>query len=631
MHDTRYADLFRTEAHEHLAELDACVLAYERDHDDAHVATLFRSTHSMKGMAAAMGYRAVEQLAHALESLLHQLREGHVGRDAALLSLLFETVDTLRASVNDAVQGRGDDVSHVVSSLRARLVAQALSPDKVAVARIESRGPLVTDSKTNGESPVGGAPNVSIIVRLTADCPLKGVRALMVLTRCRGLGAVRHVSPSQETWTSEQFDGRFTVQLNSTVDAKTIETAVRATGDVDDVHVEPIAAASIVTSTTDVMQTIRVDRRRLDTLLDLVGELVITRDRLLRVAEEHDHGSSRVLTRTAHETARLISALQEEVMQARMVPVSQVFDRFPRLVRDIAQELGKDVGFVAEGREIELDRALLDAIGDPIVHLLRNALDHGIESPEVRRAAGKAPRGVLVLRAVRDRAAVVIQVEDDGNGIDRDAILRRAHALGVVSESVRSLDDDALLQVLAHAGFSTKASVSAISGRGVGVDVVATRVRALGGVLSLETLHGQGTVFTLRLPVSVAITRALIVTVNAASYAIPAAHVVEVLAYDAGMILTHREREALNLRDELVPLVHARDRFDQAHQLEDAYIVVVDVAGRRTAVVVDALVAQQDIVVKPFDAVRGSPPWFSGATVLGDGTPALIVDLGSLT
>ena len=226
---------------------------------------------------------------------------------------------------------------------------------------------------------------------------------------------------------------------------------------------------------------------------------------------------------------------------------------------------------------------------------------------------------------------MILQVEDDGRGIDRAVILRRAHEQGLLPATVEALDDDALLQVLSHPGFSTSRSVSAISGRGVGVDVVVTRVRALGGTLELETLDGEGSVFTLRLPVTLAIARALLVDVAGSTYALPAAHVVEALAYDPGMLVTGADPESLTLRDEVIPIVQLRERFGHPRQMDDAFVAVIEVSGRRAALLVDALVAQQDIVVKPFDAVKGSEPWFSGTTVLGDGTPALIVDLGSLT
>ena len=640
MDQARYAELFRTEAREHLAELDASLLAFEQDGDSAHVATLFRSTHTIKGMAAAMGYRAAESLSHALESVLDGLRRGVTPRSPTLIAVLFEGSDALRQSVDDAVAGSGDEVPVALTPLLQRLAAYTdttvvsaaiVAPTPSVASAVPGAVPGAVLGAVPGAVPGAAAADRTIDVRLAPDCPLKGVRAMLVMARLEPLGIVHSVVPPQVTWQSDTFDGVFSIIMATAADAAAIETAARAAGDVARVTVTAVAPRPSREAAAESMRTVRVDRRRLDTMLDLVGELVISRDRLLRLAEAHDRSSTRELTKAAHDTARLISAMQDEVLQARMVPVGQVFDRFPRLVRDIARDLGKDVHFATEGREIELDRALLDAIGDPIVHLLRNALDHGIEDAETRRAAGKPPVGTLMLRAARDRAAVVIQVEDDGGGIDRRAILRRAQSQGIVAETVTVLDDDALLQVLAYAGFSTKRKVTSVSGRGVGVDVVATRVRALGGALELETIEGQGTVFTLRLPVTLAITRALLVQVAGDTYALPAAHVVEALEYDPGMIVTAAARESLNLRDEALPLVHVRERFGQLRLTHNAYIAVVEVAGRRSALVVDALVAQQDIVVKSFDAVRGSAPWFSGATVLGDGTPALIVDLGSLT
>lgn len=658
MDQARYAELFRTEAREHLAELDTALLAFEQQADPAHIATLFRSTHTIKGMAAAMGYVAVEKLSHALESLLDVVRRGQRTTTAELIGLLFEGTDALRGAVDEAVDGRGDVLPDALAPLLQRLASYADAAVGDAVVRevspsVEALAAPLADALlgiTHGAhldgvlshpSPRRTAAEERIItVRLAPDCPLKGVRAMLVMTRLEAMGTVRAVTPAQAMWQSDAFDGVFSVTLHTAIEASDIDARVRGAGDVAHVSIEAPAAPTRASrdAALDALRTVRVDRRRLDTLLDLVGELVITRDRLLRVAEEQDHSSTRLLTRTAHETARLIGALQDEVLQARMVPVGQVFDRFPRLVRDVARDLGKDVQFVMEGREIELDRALLDAMADPLLHLLRNALDHGIEDPETRREAGKPPTGQLVLRAVRDRAAVIIQVQDDGRGIDRSVIISRAQQQGLLADGASEIDDDALLQLLAQAGFSTARAVTAISGRGVGVDVVATRVRALGGVLELETLQGQGTVFTLRLPVTLAITRALLVQVADETYALPAAHVVEALEFDPSRVVslpastvTRDHAGGVQLRDEVVPIVPLRSRFGHERRDADAYLAVVEVAGRRSALLVDALVAQQDIVVKPFDMVRGSAPWFSGATVLGDGTPALIVDLGSLT
>ena len=638
MDAARYAALFLSESREHLTEVDDALLALERDaaHANAaatgaHIATVFRGVHTIKGMAAAMSYAAVEQLSHALESRCEPLRSAEEALSGDVLALLFDGTDLLRAAV-DAVPRGHTELTSAMRAVVQRLGSAPVVDDAGANVRAITDAPVVISDVPSGL--VGTARRVD--VRLTADCPLKGVRAMIVLAKLSALGTLRGTEPAQERWQDDLFDGAFRLTLQSSASDDELTAAAQSAGDVARVAVTLATPTPTQGSAgvTDAPRTVRLDARRLDTLLDLVGELVITRDRLLRAIEQSDR-PDRAVVRAAADAARLVATLQDEVLQARMLPVAQVFDRFPRLVRDIARDLGKDVRFTMEGREIELDRSLLDAIGDPIMHLLRNALDHGFEDADTRRAAGKPASGELILRAARDRATVVIQVQDDGRGIDRDVVLRRAHEQGLVQEQITTLADDALLQLVAHPGFSTAKSVTSISGRGVGVDVVNTRVRALGGQIDLETITGEGTVFTMRLPLTLAIMRALLVQVGGDTYAIPAAHVMEVLEFHGAS----RSTGALTItvRDETVPLVALQQRFEDDPLTPAAanpdgvrHVAIVEVAGRRTALLVDALLAQQDIVVKPLDAVRGARPWFSGATVLGDGSPALIVDVSSV-
>ncbi len=644
----RYAALFLTEAREHLTEVDDALLSLEREQHvgeqrnlSAQIATVFRGVHTIKGMAGAMGYTAVEQLSHALESRCEPLRSGDelLGQD--VLAVLFDGTELLRAAI-DAVPGGRVEPTSAMRAFAERLAAAAGSasaPVATLAATLESalvdRAAIASSSTASNPSAASADTRV-VHIRLTAECPLKGVRAMIVLARLSAIGVVRGTEPAQERWQDDLFDGVFRVSLVSAASDEEIAAAAHSAGDVARASIKAAAPTPARGSprVADAPRTVRLDARRLDTLLDLVGELVITRDRLLRAIEQSDRPDKAVV-RAANDAARLVATLQDEVLQARMLPASQVFDRFPRLVRDMSRDLGKDVQFTMEGRDIELDRSLLDAIGDPIMHLLRNALDHGFEDADARRAAGKSPTGELILRAARDRATVVIQVQDDGRGIDRDVVLRRAQEQGLLGAAVSSLTDDALLQLIAAPGFSTAQAVTSISGRGVGVDVVNTRVRALGGQLDLETITGEGTVFTMRLPLTLAIMRALLVQVGSDTYAIPAAHVMEVLEFDGAS----RRTGALTItvRDETVPLVALQQRFEDdplapAVAAADGvrHVAIVEVAGRRTALLVDALLAQQDIVVKPLDSVRGSRSWFSGATVLGDGSPALIVDVSSV-
>jgi two-component system chemotaxis sensor kinase CheA len=329
--------------------------------------------------------------------------------------------------------------------------------------------------------------------------------------------------------------------------------------------------------------------------------------------------------------SQLTRELQTEIVEARMTPVWQVFDRFPRLVRDMARRLGKQVEFQVEGKEIELDRAILDEIGDPLVHLLRNAMDHGIETPEVRASAGKPAMGRVVLSAVRERASVAITVADDGRGIDRRRTLEEAQQRGLVGREVDRLSDDLLLRVLARPGFSTAAAVSEVSGRGVGIDVVSTRLRALGGSVELRTDPGAGTAFTLRVPPTLAIVRALLARVGEERYALPLAHVAETIAYRPEAVTRIDGREALSFRDQVIPLKRLGRLLEvPGPAAERGPVVVLEIGERRSGIVVDAMIGQQEIVVRPFDGPRGTLPVFTGAAILGDGMPVLILDAGGL-
>jgi len=371
-----------------------------------------------------------------------------------------------------------------------------------------------------------------------------------------------------------------------------------------------------------------VDLRRLDALMDLIGELVTARGRLNELASRLRDPA---IDDVAIQVSRLSADLQSEIIQARMTPVWQVFDRFPRLVRDVARQLAKPVEFRVEGKEIELDRAILDELGDPLVHLLRNAVDHGIEPAAERRRAGKKPEGEIVLSAVRERASVAISIADDGRGIDRAAILAKAKRESAVDPHVDALTDDQLLRVIARPGFTTAEQVTDVSGRGVGIDVAMTRIRALGGTIEIRTEVGKGTTFILRLPVTLAIVRALIASVGRERYALPLTYVSETVEFGAAPTTMVEGREAMVLHDRVIPLVHLRQLLGVAGEAPARRpVIVLEMGERRTGIVVDGMVGQREIVVKSFEAPQGTLPVFSGATIMGDGVPALILDAGGL-
>ena len=630
---SQYAELFLAESREHLSACNELLLEWERSPAAREpVQGLFRAIHTVKGMAATMGYARVAELAHRMESLLDTQRRSAQPPGDELLQLLFRSVDALERAVDLSVAGRESEVA--LGGLDGELdsAARRLAP-VVAVPAPARATPAPMLAVAVEPSREGRGRPVQVVLR--AESQLKGGRGLIVLQRARALGVVSGISPQPGAFEAEDFDGRFAFRLDTKSAPAAIEAALRAAGDVDRVVVGeeegPAVQGEAAPLDPGKGRHIRVDLRRLDTLMDLIGEVVTVRGRLNQLAAERRDAA---VNDVAVQIARLSADLQAEIIQARMTPMWQVFDRFPRLVRDIARQLGKQLAFRVEGKEIELDRAILDEIGDPLVHLLRNAADHGIESPAERRRLGKPAEGEIVLAAVRERASVAISVSDDGRGIDRVQVLVKAKREGVVDEHVESLSDDQLLRVLARPGFSTAQSVTSVSGRGVGIDVAMTRIRALGGTIDIRTEVGKGTTFVVRLPVTLAIVRALIAALGSERYALPLTYVAETVEFGQAERTTVEGREAMVLHDRVVPLVHLRDLLGvgdgEAPPQAKRPVIVLEMGDRRSGVVVDGMLGQQEIVVKAFDAPRGTLPVFSGATIMGDGVPALILDAGGL-
>src|SRR5438128_1942937 len=627
---SQYAELFLAESREHLSACNQLLLAWERKPASLEpVGGLFRAVHTVKGMAATMGYAAVTDLAHRTENLLDHLRRGAHPATDELLQLLFRARDALEQAVELSVRGRERDLD--LSAITAEL-------DRAA-ARAGGKAGRAAAAREPPPPPIEAlaAPGRLVQVVLRAEGPLKGGRALLLLKRAQALGAVHAVSPPPAALEAEDFDGRLAFRLESAAPADQIRERLRATGDVESVTLpedeEPRAAAPAAAAGAAVeparSRHLRVDLRRLDGLMDLIGELVTARGRLNELAAERRDPA---VDDVAIQISRLTADLQTEIIQARMTPVWQVFDRFPRLVRDLARQLGKQVAFRVEGKEIELDRAILDELGDPLMHLLRNAVDHGIEPPAERRRAGKPPEGEIVLAATRERGSVAISLSDNGRGIDRARILEKAQAEGLVDPQIEALSDDQLLRVIARPGFTTAEAVTNVSGRGVGIDVAMTKVRALGGTIGSRTEPGKGTAFVLRLPVTLAIVRALIAAVGSERYALPLSYVAETVELGSAPITIVEGREAMVLRERVVPLVHLRQLLGVTGNAPPPRrpVIVLEMGERRTGLVVDRMVGQQEIVVKGFEAPQGTLPLFSGATIMGDGVPALILDAGGL-
>lgn len=566
----KYAALFQSESREHLSTMNEELLALERAPTASEpVSAVFRAVHTMKGMSATMGYSTVTALAHELESLLDRVRHAEIAVDRTVTDALFAAVDALERAVEIEVAGGSAEQSAEPALARLRELA-------VARSRMEQAIPESTQE-------------------------------FAIPTSTQEFAIPMSTSEFAIPTSTQEF------AIPSTPHERAGPGAVRPGG-------------------ARGPRTIRVELRRLDALTNLAGELLVARGRLTDVAHDIAHPA---LDEALAQASRLISDLHEQIMSSRMVPVGQVFDRFPRLVRDASKSLGKEIALTLVGREIELDRSMLDEIGEPIVHLLRNAADHGIELPDVREKAGKPRVGQLTLTVTRERQMVTMHVQDDGRGIDRDKVLARARAEGLVEATVERLSDDDLVRIISRPGFSTASSVTDLSGRGVGIDVVLTRVRALGGSVEITSEPGEGTSVTLRLPVTLAIVRALLARVDGEMYALPMTHVRETVELRQSARRRVQGREVMLLRDEVVPLLQFREIVGLPEALfvsadGSTQVIVIESDGRRTGLVVDEFAGEQDIVVKGFDGVRDGLALFSGATILADGAPALIVDVTSL-
>ncbi len=650
MDSAQYAELFLTESREHVSAINHSLLELERGGGGSDggesVGAIFRSVHTIKGMSATMGYGPVASLSHELETLLDNVRRGARAVDAQLMELLFQSADVLENAIEGAVQGRLDapEVGPLVARLRAdgaRAGGASALASEVALA----------EGEWSALPPAG--EGLLVRVRLARGTQLKAVRAFLVVQAARKLGDVVACSPPLEQLQADEFDHDFAIRLVTDHVPADVETSLRSAGDVaevrtgDDARAEEVPRQTMEFSVSDLsgvaapaadapavagvrqQRSVRIDLRRLDTLMNLIGELVITRGRLLQLAGASDDPA---LVEAVAQASRLVADLQDEIMTSRMVPVWQVFDRFPRLVRDAARSVGKEVEFEIEGKDVELDRSMLEEVGDPIVHLLRNAVDHGIEQPADRIAKGKPRAGRLTLSALRDRSAVAIRVSDDGRGIDRDRVLTRAQESGLIEAGRTELSEEELVRIIARAGFSTADRVTDLSGRGVGVDAVYNRVRSLGGSVDIRSVKDEGTTVTLRLPLTLAIVRSLLARIGDETYAVPMTHVSETVELRPAILRSLKGREVLVLRDEVLPLVRLRTLVDFNGPLPPGreQVIVVELAERRAAVVVDALIGQQEIVVKQFDGVHDARTLFGGATILGDGAPALIIDVSSL-
>lgn len=621
-----YLDLFLGESREHLERMDQALVRLERAPGDSEaLATLFRAAHTLKGLSAGMGYGAMAQVAHAMEDLFGYLQRGGASAPG-LVQVLFEGVDLLREFLDAIEAGREGTVD-----LRPYL-------RRLEEWRGATFGPRAGEPVAPEEHAALHEGAMQVRFRLPEDLPARGPRAYVLLRRLAGLGEVVEHRPSVEEMRSPSFDGQVTLWLRTERSPDEVRAVLKEYPEAKEVEILPPqgapseAAAAESPAPHPAPQERRDVRVRLDLLerlTDLMAELVVSRARL---EERVRHLPDEALRDLVHEQAQILDRIQETVLDLRMVPAGTLLHRYPRIVRDLLRATGKEARLILEGAEIQLDRAILNRLDEPLIHLIRNAVAHGLESPEERLRAGKPREGTLAIRVERQHDTVVVEVSDDGRGLDRERILRTAVEKGILRpEEAARLPDPAVWMLICHRDFSTAEGVTAVSGRGVGMGVVKEAVEEMRGELEIASEPGRGTTFRIRVPLTLSILQALVVRAEGQLFAIPLGQVTRVV----GLADAHRKGRDLVVDGRVVPLwdlmsllAGAPSPVEVSESRKRA--VVVGRARWEAALAVDDLLGIQEVVVRPLKGLLGDFPGLDGAVTLADGRVALVLNVPAL-
>lgn len=675
---SQYLGAFLDETDDNVQRLDDLLLALEKNMTDMDVINeIFRAAHTLKGMAGTMGFTNMMGLTHAMEDRLDAARKGTRPLTEADMNRLFQGLDTLQ-EMADAIRGGGNDahidVSEMVHDLRNESPSPATAPQAPAQSEASTGGNAVSsqDSEWAKKANAEGSNAYNVHVTLSQSCLLKAARAYMVVNRLEEMGEIHRAEPSTEALEREEFGFDFNIYVATPAPADEVKAAIEKIGDVEKAEVTevkagessspapapaapvqaeaPAAAPSPAPAAAPAApapaqapakpakkdsakkgsQTVRVDIGRLDKLMNLVGELVISRARIERLVQE---ARLRQFDDTLSQLGRISGDIQELVTKLRMVPVSFTFDRFPRLIRDLCKTLNKNVELVLEGEDTELDRTVIDEIGDPMVHLIRNSMDHGIEHPEERKALGKPEKGILKIAAYQEGSGVVIEVSDDGAGIDPEKVKKKAIERGIISEDRAAImSDEEAQQLVLLPGFSMAKQVTDLSGRGVGMDAVKTKVEALGGQFDLSSKKNEGTHVYIRLPLTLAIVLSLLIKVGKETYAISLENVEETIMVRRDDIKTVHGEPTTLLRGEVLSLNILGDILGSEgveHDRNEYPVVVVKIGKNKIGFIVSELIGQQEIVIKSLGRFLSKIDGITGGTILGDGNVALILDVAS--
>lgn len=683
MDTSQYMSMFLEESLDNLQTLNESLLELEQNPEDVDkVNEIFRVAHTIKGMAATMGFNDLAELTHKMEDVLSEFREGELKVTQDVVTVLFDCLDTLEKMV-DLVQ-EGSDEKVDIESIMAKLsyikengnknqqgnVIEESNSAELKISHNDSIGLDLNeyDISVIKQAHEKGFNAVEIKVTLSENTLLKSARAFLIVKDLEDNGEILKSVPSTQDIENEEFDLelKFVLITKNTVDeilsivngisevvkveASAIEIEETKTVEVEKVEevkpkeveekaeeskkIEKVAEAPKKAAAKKPQpkkevkkahQSVRVDLERIDNLMNMVSELVIYRTRLEQIVTTH---KSQELNETLEQVGRTTSDLQDLVMKIRMLPLDTVFNRFPRMIRDVSVELNKEINFIIEGADTELDRTVIDEIGEPLIHLLRNAADHGIESKEERIAAGKSPVGTIKLVAYQEGTKALIKVIDDGSGINVEKVRAKAEQKGINTEGLSESD---IKNLIFAQGFSTNEVVTDLSGRGVGMDVVKTKISALGGTVDVISEEGKGSTFIIKLPLTLQIIQALLVKVGEETLAISLGFIDRVIDYKEENIKKSNGKEVIVYREDVIPLVRLNESLDiESSKTDKKFVIIVNVGDKTIGLLVDALCGQQEIVIKPLGKTLKGLDQYIGATILGNGLVTLILDIGAL-
>ncbi|WP_297809989.1 chemotaxis protein CheW [uncultured Helicobacter sp.] len=637
---------FLIEAFEMVEQLDQDLVELENNPDDLDLLNrIFRVAHTIKGSGSFLNFSVLTHLTHHMEDVLNKARHGELAITPDIMDVVLESIDFMKKLLNairdtgtDANTGLDGDIASVVERLDA--ISKGESPQASDSAEVP-----VAEAAPQASEPESDEPDPDY-ANMSPEEVEKEIERLL--------------NKRQEEDKKKREEKRAKGELGDVqAPGEVTEGATPATAPAPAVAVKPAAPAATAkpvaakptpakpraggeeakAPATAMEQTIRVDVKRLDSLMNLIGELVLGKNRLIKIyndVEERYEGEKFLeeLNQVVASVSMVTTDIQLAVMKTRMLPIGRVFNKFPRMVRDLSRDLGKNIDLVISGEETELDKSIVEEIGDPLVHLIRNACDHGVESKEDRVAAGKPEQGTVELKAYNEGNHIVVEIKDDGKGMDADILRSKAVEKGLISErEADSMTDKEAYGLIFKAGFSTAKVVTNVSGRGVGMDVVKTNIEKLNGIIDVESVNGEGTTLKLKIPLTLAIIQSLLVGVQEEFYAIPLASVIETVRISQDEIYTVENKSVLRLRNEVLPLVRLADIFGVDSVFDDseqAYVVVIGLAENKIGIIVDFLIGQEEVVIKSLGSYLKGTEGIAGATIRGDGRVTLIVDIAAM-